>query len=82
MNLENIEAISQNPVVVIPGTAGTIGVANADKIAEIIITARWYDVWWTPIWEILPWSQMATVIGTPLLAYSVFVTIKNALKNK
>lgn len=75
MNTENIEAIAENPAVQATTAAGTIGAAHVDKMP-------WYDGVWSPIWNVLPWDQLATVIGTCVLTYSAYVTIKNAVKNK
>lgn len=82
MDMQHVEAIAQNPAAQITVSAGTIGAANADKIITVMQTQHWYDPFWLPVWQFLPWTQIGTVLGVPLLCYSLFVTIKNAIKKE
>ena len=71
--LDNLEQAALNHPTQVATTTVTIGAANADKV-------QWFDPYWTPIWNFLPWSQMATIIGLCWIGYSFYMTQKN--KNK
>ncbi len=82
MDIEHIESLAQNPMAQTAVGAGTVVAAHGEKIAEAASKIHWYDPIWQPIWEFLPWTQIATVLGVPLVTYSLYVTIKNAIENK
>lgn len=82
MDVEHIEALAQNPINQIAVGTGTVAAAHGEKLVEVAQKMHWYDPFWLPIWEFLPWTQLATVLGVPLVSYSLYVTIKNAIKGK
>ena len=68
-----VREVAQDKVVQATSSVGVVGAANAE---------RWYDPYWNPIWEILPWSELATVLGIPWIAYMFYVSITNRKKSK
>ena len=80
---QTLEALAQNPIAQLTVSAGTVGAANAERLISMVQKkTHWYDPFWIPVWNFLPWAEIATVLGVPLVAYSLYVTIKNAWKNK
>jgi len=71
MLTETINEAAVNPKVQTTTSAATVGAANVD---------RWYDPYWSHLWNFLPWDQIATVIGVGWISYSIFITVKDKLK--
>ena len=76
MAITSIKEAAQDPIVQLSSGIGTTVVANVDTIAN------WYDPYWQPIWNILPWSQLATIIGIGWIAYMAYVTFTDRNKSK
>ncbi len=72
----DVREIAQDKVIQVSTGVGVPVVANAETLA------RWYDPYWQPIWEILPWSQLATIIGIGWIGYMAYVTFTDRNKSK
>ncbi len=84
MNITSIEQAALNPTNQIMVGGGVVGIANAEGIVEVVEISKpfWYEPYWAPVWEFLPWSELATVLGVPLATYGLFVIAKNTFKKK
>ncbi len=76
MAITNVKEAALDPLVQGTSTTGIVVAANADKIAH------WYDPFWLPIWNFLPWSQLATIIGIGWIGYMAYVSITDRKKSK
>ena len=70
MLIEKIETAALNQPTQLLTTSTTVAAANADRLNA-------FDVVWSPIWNILPWQQLATVIGLGWILYSIAITVKD-----
>jgi len=68
-----IREIAQDKI--IQGTSSVVVVGAAT-------TEKWYDPYWNPIWNLLPWSELATVIGIGWIGYMAYVTFTDRKKSK
>lgn len=68
-----VREVAQDKVVQATSSVGVVGAAT---------TERWYDPYWNPIWEFLPWSEIATVIGIAWISYMAYVSITDRVKAK
>jgi len=69
----DIREVAQDKVVQLTSSASLTAVATTEK---------WYDPYWNPIWEFLPWSQLATIIGIGWIGYMAYVTFTDRNKSK
>ena len=68
-----IREIAQDKIIQGTSSVGVVGAATTEK---------WYDPYWDPIWNLLPWSEMATVIGIGWIGYMAYVTFADRKKSK
>jgi hypothetical protein len=68
-----IREIAQDKIIQGTSSVGVVGAATTEK---------WYDPYWDPIWNLLPWSEMATVIGIGWIGYMAYVTFTDRKKSK
>jgi len=68
-----IREIAQDTIIQGTSSVGVVGAATTEK---------WYDPYWDPIWNLLPWSEMATVIGIGWIGYMAYVTFTDRKKSK
>jgi hypothetical protein len=68
-----IREIAQDKIIQGTSSVGVVGAATTEK---------WYDPYWDPIWNLLPWSELATVIGIGWIGYMAYVTFTDRKKSK
>ncbi len=68
-----IREIAQDKIIQGTSSVGVVGAATTEK---------WYDPYWNPIWNLLPWSELATVIGIGWIGYMAYVTFTDRKKSK
>ena len=68
-----IREIAQDKIIQGTSSVGVVGAATTEK---------WYDPYWGPIWNLLPWSELATVIGIGWIGYMAYVTFADRKKSK
>jgi hypothetical protein len=68
-----IREIAQDKMIQGTSSVGVVGAATTEK---------WYDPYWDPIWNLLPWSELATVIGIGWIGYMAYVTFTDRKKSK
>lgn len=68
-----IREIAQDKIIQGTSSVGVVGAATTEK---------WYDPYWDPIWNLLPWSELATVIGIGWIGYMAYVTFADRKKSK
>lgn len=74
-----IREVAQNTTVQV---SSGVGVPVAAVVANSEIPYHWYDFIWDPIWNFLPWSQIATILGIGWIAYLAYVSITDRRNSK
>ena len=87
LSVESIDQLVTNPKAQMGMGAASLTDPVANSISKTqaiqeITQAHWYDKYWDPIWNLLPWTELATVMGVIGLGYGGFVFLKNAIKSK